>query len=56
MTHKREKEHESLYNKWNLVRNKNGKKSKEDSIEIEKEIASKYSSLYFEKIKKKHER
>ena len=35
VTNKREKEHESLYNKWNLLRNKSDKKSNKDCIEVE---------------------
>ena len=50
VTNKKEKEHERLYNKWNLLRNKGDPKSKEHCKKIENELAFKYSSYYFDKI------
>ena len=50
ITNKREKDHESLYNQWNLLRHKSDKKSIEDCKELENELASKYSSQYIGKI------
>ena len=52
ITNKKEKEHETLYNKWNLLRTKRDNKSKKDCKELENKLAIKYSSHYFDKVKK----
>ena len=52
ISNKKEKEHDMLYNKCNLLRTKDDAKSKEECNKIKNGIAEKFSSHYCDKIEK----